>query len=152
MLRLTRKAGYGLMALKYMAEQANDASPCARNIAEAYHIPLQLLAKSLQRLAKVGILRSHAGMGGGYSLLKTPQQISAFEVIYAIDGPLFITSCGTNETDCELTQRCTIKEPLARVNNSISDLLHSIRISDLTEMPDGGLHPARSQESVTIRM
>jgi Rrf2 family protein len=78
---MTRKVGYGLMALKYMAEQANDASLCARNIAEAYHIPLQLLAKSLQRLAKVGILRSHAGMSGGYSLLKPLQQISVFEVI-----------------------------------------------------------------------
>lgn len=79
MLRLTKKADYGLMALKYLAEHPNESSLSARDIAEAYHIPPQLLAKILQRLAKVGILRSHAGMSGGYSLEKNPREISAFE-------------------------------------------------------------------------
>ncbi len=58
MLRLTKKADYGLMALKYLAEHPNQPSLSARDIAQAYHIPPQLLAKILQRLAKVGILQS----------------------------------------------------------------------------------------------
>ncbi|MGC9157362.1 MAG: RrF2 family transcriptional regulator [Terracidiphilus sp.] len=136
MLRLTRKAGYGLIALKYMAEHSDEASLRTRNIAEAHHIPPQLLAKSLQQLAKAGILRSHAGTSGGYSLQKPPQQISAFEVIFAIDGPLFITSCGSSGTGCNLTPRCTIKEPLARVSDSISDLLRGITIADLSAPPE----------------
>ena len=70
MLRLTKKADYGLMALKFLAEHSDETSLSAKDIAEAYHIPPQLLAKILQRLAKVGILRSHAGMNGGYSLLE----------------------------------------------------------------------------------
>lgn len=131
MLRLTKKADYGLMALKYLAEHSDEASLSAKDIAEAYHIPPQLLAKILQRLAKVGILRSHAGMNGGYSLLKAAREISAFEVIHAIDGPLFITSCGPSHSGCDLTDHCTIKEPLARVNDSISGLLRSINIADL---------------------
>ena len=131
MLRLTKKADYGLMALKYLAEHSDEASLSAKDIAEAYHIPPQLLAKILQRLAKVGILRSHAGMNGGYSLLKAAREISAFEVIHAIDGPLFITSCGPSHSGCDLTDSCTIKEPLARVNDSISGLLRSINIADL---------------------
>jgi Rrf2 family protein len=130
-LRLTKKADYGLMALKYLAEHSDEASLSAKDIAEAYHIPPQLLAKILQRLAKVGILRSHAGMNGGYSLLKAAREISAFEVIHAIDGPLFITSCGPSHSGCDLTDHCTIKEPLARVNDSISGLLRSINIADL---------------------
>jgi Rrf2 family protein len=130
-LRLTKKADYGLMALKYLAEHSDEPSLSAKDIAEAYHIPPQLLAKILQRLAKVGILRSHAGMNGGYSLLKAPREISAFEVIHAIDGPLFITSCGPSHRGCDLTDHCTIKEPLARVNDSISGLLRSINIADL---------------------
>src|ERR1700683_539775 len=101
MLRLTKKADYGLMALKFLAEHPDQTSLSAKDIAEAYHIPPQLLAKILQRLAKVGILRSHAGMNGGYSLLKDAHEISAFEVIRAIDGPLFITSCGTSDTSCD---------------------------------------------------
>ena len=133
MLRLTKKADYGLMALKFLAEHSDQVSVSARDIAEAYHIPPQLLAKVLQRLAKVGILRSHAGMSGGYSLLKNPREITAFEVIRAIDGPLFITSCGTSQRSCDLTDSCTIKEPLARVNDSISGLLQKISIADLAE-------------------
>ena len=142
MLRLTKKADYGLMALKYLAEQAELRSAAqgdkgiaqsAKDIAEAYHIPPQLLAKILQTLAKGGILLSHAGTNGGYSLARPAKDISAFEVIRAIDGPLFITSCITIHGTCDLAGHCTIKEPLRKVNDSIKDLLNGIRISDLID-------------------
>jgi Rrf2 family protein len=142
MLRLTKKADYGLMALKYLAEQADvrpvsqndkNIAQSAKDIAEAYHIPPQLLAKILQTLAKAGLLVSHAGTNGGYSLAKSAKDISAFEVIRAIDGPLFITSCITIHGVCDLTSTCTIKEPLRKVNDSIKELLSGISIADLTE-------------------
>jgi Rrf2 family protein len=133
MLRLTKKADYGLLAVKFLAENPDSASLSAKDISEAYHIPLQLLAKILQRLTKVGLLRSHAGMNGGYELSRDPKDITAFEVIHAIDGPLFITSCITISGSCDLNEICTIKEPLRRVNDSIADLLKRLRISDLVE-------------------
>ena len=147
MLRLTKKADYGLMALKYLAEQPADAAGpdshpgahSARDIAQAYHIPPPLLAKILQTLARAGLLVSHAGTNGGYALARPASQISAFEVIRAIDGPLFITSCITIHGECDLAGHCTIKEPLRKVNDSIKDLLSGIRISDLAEMGDA--HP-----------
>ncbi len=133
MLRLTKKADYGLMALKYLAEQAGSGAQSAKDIAEAYHIPAQLLAKILQTLAKAGLLVSHAGTHGGYALARPATEISAFEVIRAIDGPLFITSCITIHGTCDLAGHCTIKEPLRKVNDSIKDLLSGIRIGDLVE-------------------
>jgi len=136
MLRLTKKADYGLMALKYLAEQADSGAQSAKDVAEAYHIPPQLLAKILQTLAKAGLLVSHAGTNGGYALARPAQEISAFEVIRAIDGPLFITSCITIHGACDLAGHCTIKEPLRKVNDSIKDLLSGIRIADLAEAPD----------------
>jgi Rrf2 family protein len=135
MLRLTKKADYGLMALKYLAEQT-DGAHSAKDIAEAYHIPPQLLAKILQTLAKGGLLVSHAGTNGGYALARPASEISAFEVIRTIDGPLFITSCITIHGACDLTSTCTIKEPLRKVNDSIKDLLSGIHISDLVEASD----------------
>lgn len=147
MLRLTKKADYGLMALKYLAEHSDVTALSAKDISEAYHIPPQLLAKILQRLAKVGLVKSHAGMNGGYALAKDPRHISAFEVIFAIDGPLFITSCFTHEGNCDLTDSCTIKEPLARVNETISSVLKNIHVSDLVE--EGRSRTVR--ELVTIR-
>jgi Rrf2 family protein len=144
MLRLTKKADYGLMALKYLAEQAPpSAAPgapsgaqSAKDIADAYHIPPQLLAKILQTLARGGILVSHAGTNGGYALARPATEITAFEVIRAIDGPLFITSCITIHGTCDLDSHCTIKEPLRKVNDSIKDLLNGIRIADLVEPAD----------------
>ena len=140
MLRLTKKADYGLMALKYLAEQTTPGSSgdaasaqSAKDIAEAYHIPPQLLAKILQTLAKAGLLVSHAGTNGGYALARSASEMTAFEVIRAIDGPLFITSCITIHGACDLAGHCTIKEPLRKVNDSIKDLLNGIRISDLID-------------------
>src|ERR1700748_82032 len=131
MLRLTKKADYGLMALKYLAEQPRATALSAKDVADAYHIPPQLLAKILQRLAKVGLLRSTAGMNGGYTLAKNPNEITVFEVIHAVDGPLFLTACSIGPRTCDLTDSCTIKEPMGRVNDRIAELLRSIRIGDL---------------------
>ncbi len=141
MLRLTKKADYGLLALKYLAEQSEpDArhagARSAKDIAEAYHIPPQLLAKILQTLARAGMLVSHAGTNGGYALARAAADISAFEVIRAIDGPLFITSCITIHGACDLADHCTIKEPLRKVNDSITDVLSGISIADLIELAD----------------
>ena len=93
MLKLTKKADYGLMALKYLAEHPETPALSAKDVADAYGIPAQLLAKILQLLTKHGLLRSHAGMNGGYALARDAREISAYEVIHAIDGPFFITSC-----------------------------------------------------------
>ncbi len=144
MLRLTKKADYGLMALKYLAEQTvlTPGTPArsAKDIAEAYHIPPQLLAKILQTLARAGLLVSHAGSTGGYALSRPAHDITAFEVIRAIDGPLFITSCITIHGTCDLAGHCTIKEPLRKVNDSIKDLLNGIRIGDLIDMAEVEKH------------
>jgi Rrf2 family protein len=144
MLRLTKKADYGLMALKYLAEQAVSDAPSAsaKAIAEAYHIPPQLLAKILQTLTRAGILVSTAGTNGGYSLARRASDISAFEVIRAIDGPLFITSCITIHGTCDLHGTCTIKEPLRKVNDSIKDMLSGLSIADLVEPADISAPPA----------
>ena len=149
MLRLTKKADYGLMALKYLAEQvqpangrlAHSASASAKGIAEAYHIPPQLLAKILQTLTRAGILVSTAGTNGGYSLARPAADINAFEVIRAIDGPLFITSCITIHGTCDLHGTCTIKEPLRKVNDSIKDMLSGLTIADLVEPQEAAVPP-----------
>ena len=70
---------------------------------------------------------------GGGMLAKPAGEITAFEVIRAIDGPLFITSCITIHGACDLTSTCTIKEPLRKVNDSIKELLSGIHIADLIE-------------------
>jgi Rrf2 family protein len=152
MLKLTKKADYGLMALKYLAEHPETPALSAKDVADAYGIPAQLLAKILQRLTKTGLLRSHAGMNGGYALARDPRQISAFEVIHAIDGPLFLTSCTKGTKPCDLTPNCTIKEPLARVNETIIGVLKSISIHDLAEQEQAATKAREVQALVTLTL
>jgi Rrf2 family protein len=152
MLKLTKKADYGLMALKYLAEHPEMPALSAKDVADAYGIPAQLLAKILQSLTKSGLLRSHAGMNGGYALARDARVISAYEVILAIDGPFFITSCTKGAKNCDLTPSCTIKEPLARVNDTIAGVLKSISIQDLAEyeQPDAVAHMAQGLVTLTL--
>jgi Rrf2 family protein len=132
-LKLTKKADYGLMAMKHLAEHAEGGSCSAKDIADSYAIPVEALAKILQRLVKAGLLQSQHGTKGGYTLARNPRMITAFEVIRAIDGPLFITSCITVRGECDQSERCTIREPLRRVNDSIEEVLRRITISDMKE-------------------
>src|SRR5579863_8658767 len=133
MLKLTKKADYGLMAMKHLAEHAHEGACSAKDVAASYGIPPEALAKILQRLVKAGLLHSQHGTNGGYVLARSAETISAFEVIRAIDGPLFITSCITVRGECGQTDRCTIREPLRRVNQSIEDVLRRITISEMKE-------------------
>lgn len=151
MLKLTKKADYGLMAMKHLAEHANQGSCSAKDVADAYGIPPEALAKILQRLAKAGLLQSHHGINGGYVLARAAHTISAFEVIQAIDGPLFITSCVTLRGECDQTDRCTIREPLRKVNESIEGVLKRIKISHMREEPEESAPvTAKQAELVTI--
>src|SRR5438309_11092285 len=136
MLKLTKKADYGLMAMRHLAEHAQGAACSAKDVAESYGIPQEALAKILQRLAKAGLLHSQHGINGGYTLARAAETISAFEVIRAIDGPLFITSCITVRGECDQTDRCNIREPLRKVNSSIEAVLKRIKISHMREEPD----------------
>ena len=132
MLKLTKKADYGLMAMKHLAEHAEQGSCSAKDVADAYHIPQEALAKILQRLVKAGLLHSQHGTNGGYSWLAIRDDF-AFEVIRAIDGPLFITSCVTVRGECDQSDRCSIREPLRRVSHGIEELLRSITILEMKE-------------------
>ncbi len=135
MLRLGKKADYGLIALRHLAAQRLRASCSAKEIAQAYGMPAELVAKVLQRLAKIGLLASQHGTNGGYALARNPSQINAFEVIRALEGPLFITSCVTDRSECHQMTKCTVREPLRKVNDAIATALRQVTIASLVSEP-----------------
>jgi len=151
-LKLTKKADYALMAMMHLAEHATEGASSAKDLAEAYGIPREALAKILQRLSKSGLLRSQHGTNGGYTLARPAHTISALEVIRAIDGPLLITSCSTVRGECGQSDRCNVREPLRKVNESIAAVLKRIKISNMREeaAEPGGIAP-KAAELVTIR-
>jgi len=130
MLKLTKKADYGLIALRHLA---GSTTASAKEIADAYGIPLALLSKILQKLTHTGVLASEQGTRGGYRLARPSRDITALEVIRAIDGPIILTHCFTEHAQCDQSPRCPVREPLRKVHEGILRLLDSITIHDLAD-------------------
>lgn len=133
MLKLTKKADYGLIALKHLAAVPDGRSASAKEIAERYHIPLPLLSKVLQKMGRHGFLQSEHGTNGGYRLARDARDINTLEVIRAIDGPIILTACFTEHGGCDQSERCSVREPLRKVHEGILRLLSSITIADLSQ-------------------
>jgi Rrf2 family protein len=131
MLKLTKKADYGLIALKHLALRPSGESASAKEIADTYGIPVALLSKILQKLSRDGFLRSEHGTNGGYRLARDPNAITTLDVIRAIDGPIILTACFTDHGECSHSDKCNVREPLRRVHEGILRLLGSITIADI---------------------
>jgi Rrf2 family protein len=130
-LKLSKKADYGLIALRHLALADASGNSSAAEIAHQYHISPQLMAKVLQRLARRGLVKARHGSNGGYTLARDPGKITALEVIHAIDGPQSITGCTTHSGECQAASRCTVREPLRQVNESIMQVLSAVTISHM---------------------
>jgi|SRR6187402_458733 len=137
MLRLSKKADYALIAMKHLA-QKGERSTSAREIAEQYGIPIELMAKVLQRLVRIGLLISTQGTRGGYTLGRVASSISVADVIQAIDGPLTVTACSTEKNTCEQYTRCSIRDPLWQIRERIVAALGTV---SLAEMAADSLEP-----------
>ena len=134
MLRLSKKADYALMAMKHLAvkTETEASSTSAREIAEQYDIPIELMAKVLQRLARSGLLTSHQGTRGGYTLSRSTASISVADIIQAIDGPLTVTACSTQDEQCEQFEKCNVRDPLWRIKDRILAALSTCSLAEIT--------------------
>jgi Rrf2 family protein len=147
MLRLSKKADYALIAMKHLAQQSNGTagatpglSTSAREIAEQYDIPIELMAKVLQRLVRTGLLMSTQGTRGGYMLGRPSRLISIADVIQAIDGPFTVTACSTEKNDCEQYSKCSIRDPLWQIKERIVSALGTVSLDEMAS--DRGALPA----------
>jgi len=135
MLRLSKKADYALLAMRHLAATHREAMP-ARELAEAYDIPLELLAKVLQKLVRAGLLESHQGIKGGYALARPAASLTVADVIQAVDGPFTVTACSDTDHSCEQYAKCNIRDPLWRIKDRIVSALGATSVADLAaDMP-----------------
>jgi Rrf2 family protein len=132
MLRLSKKADYALMAMKHLAIRPDAASASAREIAEQYNIPIELMAKVLQRLARRGLVTSHQGTRGGYRLSRPASVISVADIIQAIDGPLTVTACSSDSESCDQYAKCSVRDPLWRIRERILSALATCSLQEVS--------------------
>ena len=136
MLRLSKKADYALIAMKHLAQKRDAASTSAREIAEQYDIPIELMAKVLQRLVRTGLLTSQQGTRGGYALSRASSTISVADVIQAIDGPFTVTACSSENSDCDQFAKCSIRDPLWRIKERIVTTLGTVSLAEMAAETD----------------
>jgi Rrf2 family protein len=131
MLRLSKKADYALMAMKHLAVHSDSLSTERARNRRAADIPAELMAKVLQRLARRGLLVSHQGTRGGYTLAKPTSAISVADIIQAIEGPLTVTACSTDDEQCDQFTKCNVRDPLWRIKDRIVDALATCSLAEI---------------------
>ena len=141
MFTFTKKADYALLALSFLATEGMGRIVGPREIAARYEIPLELLAKVLQTLARHGLVQSVPGPTGGYKLPRPAHEISALSVVQAIDGPVAIAQCWDDGgTDgCAQAPHCHLRGPLARIQDEMTRLLQALTLADLCEAEPASL-------------
>ena len=131
MLRLSKKADYALLAARHLAAHVDQGAVSARELAEAYDIPSELLAKVLQKLVRANLLESHQGIRGGYGLARAASAISVADVIQAVDGPFTVTACTEVDHSCDQYSKCNIRDPLWQIKDRIVSALAATSVADL---------------------
>ncbi len=133
MVRLSKRVEYGLIAIRHIATRTRGDVVTAKEIADCYRIPYELLAKVLQKLSRSGLITSQQGMRGGYTLAKNPTEVSVSMIIGAIEGTnMGIARCMTDGPDsCEVFKVCTIKSPLSKVQANIEDAFNNMTLAQI---------------------
>ena len=130
MLKLTRKLEYALIALRHMQDK-RDTFISAKEIADMYLIPQELLAKTLQQMAKLNYIKAAQGSRGGYRMRKGLTEISLTQFIEDIEGPIGLVDCTIN-SDCVQLDNCNIRMPIKQINNNIRAIFNGIRVGEIT--------------------
>lgn len=129
MLTLSKRVEYGLIAVLHMAALRSGAIATAKEIAEAYSIPAELLGKVLQSLSRAKLIASFQGAHGGYHLQRPLDQVTLGEVIEAVEGPVLLTACQEDPGSCGQFHACNIKEPVQQIHQQLIKFIHGVSLA-----------------------
>lgn len=127
---LSKKTKYGLKALSYLAKHEQQVPVLISEISEAENISKKFLESILLTLKKGGILASKKGKGGGYYLLKQPDDIKISSIIRMLEGPIAMLPCVSLNyyqkcDDCTSEERCSLNILMAEVRDSTLKILEN---------------------------
>ncbi len=132
MFRLNKLTDYGLVLMTCVAHDTGRPLHTARDLAAQTRLPLPTVVKILRLLLDCGLLVSHRGVKGGYSLARDAESISAAEIIEALEGPIGFTECGTSPGCCELERSCSVRGNSQIIGRALHRALSGITLADLT--------------------
>jgi len=130
-MELTRATDYALRGILYLSMQPRDSLSVISEIASQMDIPEGFLARIFQNLAKSGLIRSHRGKKGGFSLSKPPAEIDMKTVIEAMEGPIHLNRCLDGFNVCSRESLCPLHEVWERIQNDVTDTLAQTNFEEL---------------------
>ena len=130
MLKITKKVEYALIAIKHLSENPKMLSSVS-DISTTYGIPREILAKTMQTLAKENIVESVKGPQGGYRNKNKTSDISLNKFFEVLEGPTAIMDCYF-ESGCNHLSSCNIKTPIHKINDSVRHLFDNITLADIS--------------------
>lgn len=132
MVRIEKLTDYGLVLLTCIARTPETALRTARDLAEETGLPQPTVSRLLQDLLKGGLLVSQRGSHGGYRLAKPSGDISIASVIVALEGPIRLTVCSSeNLGACDLEEHCAIRSNQRVINAAVRGVLEQLSLADL---------------------
>lgn len=135
MLRMSKLTDYGTMVLAQLASTEGSLATCSA-VAEATRLGQPTVSKLLKLLARAGLVVSERGAQGGYALARPAEDITAAEIIDALEGPFAITECSSATGICDLESHCQVATAWQRINGSIRRSLQSVSLADLKTQAD----------------
>ena len=146
MLRMSKLTDYGTVILTYLAGDPERVHS-AKEVAEQTHLAAPTVSKLLKSLSHAGLVRATRGAGGGYLLTRPPGDISAAEIIDALEGPVAITECSATHSQCELEHLCCARGAWQKINHAIRVALDGVSLAQLQAPGELALNmPSRQQE------
>lgn len=143
MIRLSRLTDYGIVLMAHLAED-ESATRNAREAAEATRLPLPVVSKILKTLARGGLLVSHRGSKGGYSLARPAARIRVPEMIAVLEGPIHLTDCTQHPGACPQEAGCQVRAPWQRINAAVHAALSNVTLADLVATEPSSVIPLAS--------
>ena len=132
MLKITRKVEYALIALRHMQLKQPEELTSTKEIATRYGVPQQLLAKTLQHMAREGIIEAVQGSAGGYRVATNLNQMSMKDFFEKLEGPLGMMHCYF-DSDCIQIGACNIRVPIQRINDNMRNLFSQMSVQEVTQ-------------------
>ncbi len=132
-MKLTRGGEYGIRGVLYLAHQDNGKVSMLSAIAKAQDVPPRFLAKIFQALAKAGIVKSHRGAKGGFSLARMPADVTMKDVIEAIEGPIFLNVCLMSPGECSRDKICPMHTVWEEAQKKMMEVLGRANFADLAK-------------------
>lgn len=127
---ITRKTDYGLRVMLALGCRPGERLT-SETIAEITEVPRAFILKILQTLTHSGLIKAQRGVGGGIQLARTPESISLYEIIRAIDTPRALNACLLDPSACTRAPHCAAHQGLRRVQDVLDQELRNITLGNL---------------------